>query len=291
MRPAESALLLLRCALGRAVTPLSESEFQTLARTLSARCPNAAANELTRETLCSLGYGQTDAARIIRLLDDPDAVERYLAARGDVAVLTRISDGFPPRLRLLGTHCPPALFCRGDLSLLARPAVALVGSRRLSENNRRFAQHIGRLAAQEGRVLISGGAAGADTAAQEACLEAGGSVICFVPDALHRHRAHPRILYCGDEGYETEFTAARALRRNHYIHTAATLSFVAQCEHGKGGTWSGATDALRRGLTPVFAFADGSNSTAALCAHGAVPVGLQIASFDNLSPSALSIFD
>lgn len=291
MRPAEEGLLLLRCALGRPLAPLSEGEYQTLSRLLRERFPERRAERLTECELRLLGYETRTAERIARLLERSEAVERYFAAAEDVRAITRISDDFPRRLRLLGAHCPPALFCRGDCSLLNRPAVCLVGSRRLSEENRRFARTIGALAAREGRVLISGGATGADTEAQNACLEAGGSVICFVPDALLRRREHPRVLYCSDEGYELPFTAARALRRNHYIHTAAELSFVAQCEAGKGGTWSGASDALRRGLTPLFVFRDGSRGCAALVDLGAVPVDANVTSFASLRPMTLSIFD
>lgn len=291
MRAEERALLLLRCALGRAVAPLNAEEYRSFACLLGEHFAELATNGMTREALSAHGCGASAAERLARLLECPDTVEHYLAAQGDISVLTCLSDGFPQRLRLLGAHCPPALFCRGDVSLLTRPAVALVGSRRLSAQNRRFAQHIGELAAREGRVLISGGAVGADTAAQEACLDAGGSVVCFVPDALYAHRARPRVLYCSDEGYEAEFTAARALRRNHFIHTAAEMSFVAQCEVGRGGTWAGATDALRRERTPVFVFADGSDGSAALIARGALPVGLEVVSFGDFQPPALSIFD
>ena len=115
------------------------------------------------------------------------ALERYLAEaeKHGVVPLTRITAAYPPQLaEKFGVSCPPVLFARGDLLLLRRRSIALVGSRALLEPGRQFARRVGALAAREGYVLVSGGAAGADTEAQEACLAAGGSVIVCTPGPL-----------------------------------------------------------------------------------------------------------
>lgn len=218
------------------------------------------------------------------------AVWRRRRRRG-ITALTRISEGFPQRLRLLGRDCPPALFCRGDRGLLETACVALVGARALSPRSRRFAQHIGRLAALEGYTLVSGGAAGADTAAQEACLAAGGRVIVFLPDELIRHAPRERVLFCSEEGERVAFSAARALRRNRLIHALGEKTFVAQCAAPSGGTWSGASENLRRGLSPVFILDEDSEGCRALVGLGALPVGETPASIRELRPLQLSIFD
>ena len=92
------------------------------------------------------------------------------------------------------------------------------------------------MAAREGFTLVSGGASGADTAAQEACLAAGGTVICFVPDELSRYAPRKNLLYCSADGYDLSFSASRALRRNHFIHALGEKVFVAQCPGTSGGT-------------------------------------------------------
>lgn len=290
MKPAEAGLILLRCALGEPVRPLSAAEFQRLARCMASH-PAPQQERVTVARLIARGMAPEEASRIVALLEREQVLARYLAARPEVTVLTRISAGFPRRLRALGGECPPVLFCRGDVSLLTRRAVALVGARALAPQNRAFAEQVGTLAAQEGFVLVSGGAAGADTAAQNACLRAGGSVVCFVPDELTRYPARERVLYCADEGYDLPFTAARALRRNHYIHALGEKTMVAQCEPERGGSWAGASDNLRRGLSPVFVFDDGSAGAAALTALGADRVPQQLRSLAALCPSQLSIFD
>ena len=241
MRPAEEGLLLLCCALGTQDVPLTPAQYRTLARRVRQTC-QAGDGEVTPAYLRALGYPEAAALQITALLDRTDTLHRYLeaAAAQGITVLTRLSDGFPARLRRMGeTECPPALFCRGDTAPLGTRCVALVGSRQLRPDNRRFAVQAGKLAAAEGFTLVSGGAAGADTAAQEACLAAGGRVICFVPDSLLDHPARQNVLYCSTGGYELPFSTPRALARNCLIHAMGEKTLVAQCAEGTGGTWSG----------------------------------------------------
>lgn len=169
--------------------------------------------------------------------------------------------------------------------------MSLVGSRALKPENRAFAERIGRLAAQEGLVLCSGGAAGADRAAQEACLSAGGSVVCFVPDELTCRAFDERVLYCSEDGWQCAFTAQRALRRNHCIHALGEKTFVAQCDLHHGGTWAGSEDNLRHGLSPVFVYNDGSPAAQALAQRGAELLNAAPVSLAILQSEQLSIFD
>lgn len=162
MRPAEEGLLLLCCALGTQDVPLTPAQYRTLARRVRQTC-QAGDGEVTPclspGARLSGGGRRADhgAAR-----PRTDTLHRYLeaAAAQGITILTRLSDGFPARLRRMGeTECPPALFCRGDTALLGTRCVALVGSRQLRPDNRRFAVQAGKLAAAEGFTLVSGGAA------------------------------------------------------------------------------------------------------------------------------------
>ena len=110
--------------------------------------------------------------------------------------ITRVSDGYPLLLRKrLGLDSPGSLWIKGDASLLSQPAVSLVGSRDLNEPNREFAREVGRQAALQGYVLISGNARGADRTAQESCLNAGGRVISVVADELNKHPERENLIY------------------------------------------------------------------------------------------------
>lgn len=284
MKQTQRTLLLLCCRLGEPVQPLSRREYAFLETLLEPSEPPEAIAQ-------RLGADSALTKRVMALLDRPEQPERYLAARPDIRALDRCSAEFPARLFRLGEQCPPVIFCRGDVSLFRLPCMALVGSRQLLPRGARFARRVGELAAREGYVLVSGNALGADRVAQEACLACGGQVISVLPDALESHLPRKGQLLICDEGYDCGFTAQRALRRNHLIHALGEKTFVAQCPECSGGTWSGAEDNLRRGLSPVFVLRDGSRGVQALVRAGACEVDDELASLRQLQPKQLSIFD
>lgn len=290
MRRTEEGLLMLTCALGQGVVPLSGAEYRLLMQRLSATPVPTSEGDVTVDFLRSLGYSAQDAQRIVRLLEREDALRAYLS-RPDISVVTRLDERFPENLRRLKQHCPTVLFCKGDVSLLSTPCIGVVGSRRLPERSFRFAQKIGTMAAQEGFTLVSGGAEGADLAAQNACLAAGGRVICFVPDALSHRRAQKNTLFCSDEGWELTFSSARALRRNRYIHALGEKVIVAHCEQPRGGTWSGTSYNLQHRLSPVYLLDADTEGARVLGSMGGEFIDEGVASLADLLPSQLSIFD
>ena len=280
MTRAEEGLLLLCCPLGDAeVRPLTAARYRALARAVAERAQEKGAlRDVTERDLIKLGCAEEEAARIVRLLGREALLRRYLAAaeRRGFFVLTRLSEDYPAALRRkLGQDAPAALFCAGDRTLLRREGAALVGSRALSAGGERFARAVGRTAAREDLVLVSGGAAGADTAAQDACLDAGGQVVCFLADALStRVKTMPEnALYCAELGWDIPFSAPRALSRNRLIHALPDRALVAQTDCGRGGTWAGTVENLRHGWSDVFVRDDGSEGASALIERGASPVG------------------
>lgn len=286
MRRCEEGLLLLTCALGEEIFPLTRGEYEKL-----SRLPGdpEEEGEVTVSALTARGCPKALAEKAVRLLNREDTLYRYLA-QPEVIPVTRLSENFPARLRKL-RDCPAVFFCRGELSLLNTPCIALVGARNLSPEGRDFARHAGTLAAREGYTLASGGAAGADTEAQEACLRAGGRVISFVPDELSAHPLRDRVLYCSDEGWECGFTSARALRRNHYIHAQGEKTLVACCRNQKSGTWKGTSYNLTHGLSPVWVLKDGSRCMKQLEDLGAGAAEIDFPSLEGLQTPQLSIFD
>jgi DNA processing protein len=81
---------------------------------------------------------------------------------------------YPPLLAELDT-APPALIVRGDVTLLDRPAVAIVGARNASAASCRFARGLAQDLTNAGILIVSGLARGIDTAAHQGSL-AGGTV-------------------------------------------------------------------------------------------------------------------
>ena len=177
--------------------------------------------------------------------------------------------------RRLGLDAPGVLWAKGDMSLLENPAIALVGSRDLMEDNIEFACEVGKQAALQGYTLVSGNARGADRTAQQSCLDHGGSVISVVADELHKQPWQDNLLYLSKTGFDLEFTSYRALDRNTVIHAFGSHTFVAQCTYGKGGTWDGTRNNLRKGYSPVFCFRDGTPAMTELEQMGAKLIDIE----------------
>lgn len=251
--------------------------------------------ELEVSDLLQLGYGADMAKRIVDLLEDGLLLDRYLQRGGswDCVPLTRITPGYPEAVRKrLGPDAPGCLWYLGQRSLLDRPGIALVGSRALKPTNRQFAMEVGRQAARQGFVLVSGNAVGADETAQNACLEAGGYVIAVVADELKRHGRKGRVLFLAEDGYDQVFSPYRALSRNRIIHALGQVTVVAQVAPGQGGTWDGCMRNLRFGYSPVFCFDDGSDGAKRLEQMGATLIGPgDLKDLTALRPDNRSLFD
>ena len=251
--------------------------------------------DLTAGDLSALGYGREMAEHIVHLLDQEDVLDHYLSRgrRAGCTPVTRVSTEYPLLLRKnLGLDSPGILWARGDLSLLNTPAVALVGSRDLNPDNRKFAGEAGRQAAIQGLTLVSGNARGADRTAQEAALEAGGTVISIVADELAKLPLRKNVLYLSEDGFEEPFSAMRALSRNRCIHAMVWRTFVAQTSNGMGGTWDGTVKNLRAGWSGVYCFHDGSEGMERLLAMGAMPVEIEdLKDFGALPEKEKSLFD
>ena len=272
----EQGFLLLSSHLGNPERkPLTTAQLRILSARAKTMEKPEDQREMTEADLVAIGYDWETARRILHLLSDTEQLNWYVsrAARRDCFPLTRVSPEYPWILRRLGNERPGCLWAKGDVSLLTKPAVALVGSRDLAPANQAFAEAVGRQAALQGYVLVSGNARGADKTAQQACLEAGGQVISVVADELEKHLLQKHVLYLSEDGYDMPFSTIRALSRNRVIHALGALTIVAQSGLYKGGTWDGTEKNLRKNLSPVCCFDDGSQATRELAQMGATLIG------------------
>jgi DNA processing protein len=103
-----------------------------------------------------------------------DEAKRVTEAGG--TFLTREDAAYPERL--LEIYDPPAvLWIRGDVSLLERPGIAVVGTRQPSPYGAGMAEMLSRDLANRRLVIISGMARGVDSAAHKGALDAGGKTV------------------------------------------------------------------------------------------------------------------
>jgi DNA processing protein len=104
---------------------------------------------------------------------EPVAEAEFRAAKRHGATLLCLGDAAYPEALARVPDAPPILWALGDLSLLRRPSVAVVGTRNASALGARMTRRLARDLGEAGYVVVSGLARGIDALAHEAALETG----------------------------------------------------------------------------------------------------------------------
>lgn len=134
------------------------------------------------------------AATLVRVLAAPEARLATLRASG-VRIVTADDPAYPSRLRAIELP-PPVLFVRGELaSLEAEHVVAIVGTRRPTEDGRATATRIAASIATAGATVVSGLALGIDGAAHAAVVHEGLPTVAVLGSGHDRlvPKAHRRL--------------------------------------------------------------------------------------------------
>ncbi len=102
-----------------------------------------------------------------------------------IEIKTIFEEDFPEVLRF--EDGPDLIYYQGDLSVLNHvDRAAVIGTRAPSESGRKHAYRWGAQLAELGYTVISGLAAGCDTAAHQGCIDRGGKTVAFLPSALNQ---------------------------------------------------------------------------------------------------------
>ena len=109
------------------------------------------------------------------------AAEEQVGAR----LVTVLDEDYPANLRLI-FNLPPFLFYRGELRRDDARSVAVVGTRKPSDEGVARGRKMASALVGEGVTVLSGLAAGIDAAAHEATLEAGGRTIAVMGTGILR---------------------------------------------------------------------------------------------------------
>lgn len=194
------------------------------------------------------------------------AIDRWLTRA--IWVVSSADDEYPTRLRVrLKDKAPPVIYGCGDGSLLNTGGLAVVGSRHVDDSLLEYTMNVGRIAAEAKRTVVSGGARGIDQAAMRGALMAGGKAVGVLADSLERAaltRENRSLLMEGElvliSPYDPSagFNVGHAMQRNKLIYALADAALVVNSDHGKGGTWAGATEQLEKlHFVPVYVRTNG----------------------------------
>jgi DNA processing protein len=128
---------------------------------------------------------------------------------------------------------PFAVFVRGLLPLDA-PAVAVVGTRRMTDYGRRAARLIVTELAQAGITIVSGLALGVDAEAHEACLAAGGRTVAILPGGVDdasvappRNRPLADQILAADGALLSEHPPGYPIREFSFLHRNRHIAALA----------------------------------------------------------------
>ena len=126
-----------------------------------------------------------------------------------------------PALLKETTGAPPLLFVQGDIAILERPQIAIVGSRNATKPSLDTAQSFARTLAKGGFVVTSGLALGVDAAAHQGALDVQGKTIAVVGTGLNRvyparHRALAEEIIAQGGALVSELTLNSAPHASHF---------------------------------------------------------------------------
>jgi DNA processing protein len=171
-------------------------------------------------------------------------------------VLGRSDEQYPKRLRdRLGPVAPPLLYGCGEVGLLEKGGVAIVGSRDVDEAGSSFTKALAERCAEEGLMVISGGAKGVDQIAMRAAADNGGTVTGVLGADLARAVmsgnareliGEKRVTMISPFDPEAGFNVGNAMARNKVIYALADYGVVVSSGEKEGGTWAGAVEQLEK---------------------------------------------
>lgn len=214
-----------------------------------------------------------EALRRSGLREEADALSPGCMAAGREAItsgfaITALCGAYPCRwAESLGQAAPMALFRSGPMP--PREWLAVVGSRDPLPEDAAFIGAVVAEAAKLGLAIGSGGARGVDQLARDAALRERLPIAEFWPTGIGRHPSGVSVLseYHRHEG----FSSLHAMQRNALIYAGSVAAVVLRPRLRAGGSWHGASDALRRRLCRVIVFGQGDEQAIrALVAQGAL---------------------
>ena len=261
-----ATILLTSRLLDGAVKPFKAKEFWELKQKLElleqVKEPQLLLGK-TADELIQMGVSQDSATRIAELLDRATAMAFELERLdgSGIRVLTPFDEEYPQIwLERLSQKAPPVLYAAGALDLLNQPGAGVVGSRDVSPEGQNVAEDVAKWVADQGMTLVSGGARGVDQLSMNAAFQAGGCVVGILADSLVRKIKKSDVrqaiyegqtVMCTPYNPDAPFSVGNAMGRNKLIYALSELTFVVACEPDKGGTWSGATEALEKNFGRV----------------------------------------
>ena len=155
--------------------PLTQAEYSTLASWLVGQGMTPASLLDPQVDLAQLNFpAHLEKARLSFLLSRGVVLGMVLEelTRSGIELCCRSDSSYPGRYKeRLAGKAPALFYYAGNLGLVREGGLAVVGSRNLDFIGEEFSRNVGKLCANHGMTVISGGARGVDSIAMLSALE------------------------------------------------------------------------------------------------------------------------
>ena len=243
--------------------------------------------DLTLEQMISFLHQQGYIAET-KILENNDLLEWSKKEILSNKVMTFASEYYPKQWAdKLGVGAPPALWKKGDFP--PGPFLGVVGSQNILPPDQNFSFECGKQIISLGYSFVSGGARGADTWGAKGAFEMSKQlfnqenhevfqkkIVELLPYGLSRNTPYiEKNFKCELSICEPDarFSTAHAMERNILIYALSEVTIVVRAKLYKGGSWHGATSALKRKITHLLVQNDPLDSAMqALIAKGGIPL-------------------
>ena len=239
----------------------SLGEHQLQPEILLTMSPSELLNVLTQAT----------ASQKIKILEKVEARQNLGISMFELEEFTRQGFGvlfrsqMPKRLKkLTQKFLPPFFYYAGNPDILSHQTLGVVGARNANSEDLLQTANIASEAAQNGIVIISGGAKGVDTTAVEAALENNGKAVIFPSEGLtkwvkrseiRQYILNEQLLLMSTQKLDAPFSGRYAMLRNRYIHAPSDAVLVASSKISgskTSGTWEGVVENLKQQWSPLY---------------------------------------
>lgn len=222
----------------------------------------------------------TSHASFQQVLSDQDSM-----AQAQIHVLTLNDDLYPPLLKETD-NAPALLYVKGDPSYLSQPQIAVVGSRKASQQTLQLTHRWASELSQAGLIITSGLALGVDGAAHQGAIDIHRPTIAVLAhgmDSLYpqRHNAMAAAIEgCG--ALVTEFPLGVPAKREHFprrnrIISGLSLGLLVTQAALKSGSMITAQYAIEQNRD-VFAVPGNVHDTQVAGCHALIQQGAYLAS-------------
>lgn len=193
--------------------------------------------------LQNLGFKSTDIAGAKAALSE---VKKQLSEYPEIKCITVLDDEYPTRFHAIGNGKPVILYAKGNIDLLERKTLAIIGTRHPGEHMIKYGRRIiNRAFVDKDLVVVSGLAMGCDQMAHEEALANNVDTIAILPSGIGKVSPKSNQTLAnqivGNNGlllseYEPKTAATRftPVQRDTLVAALSDKIFVLECGEKSG---------------------------------------------------------